>query len=136
MNINLGVISSQEGFDLSGLIAASESGRLPAEIKIVVADRDSSTLKQARQAGLYGVFIPRSAFHANRDGYERRLVEILRETEVNAVVLAGFDREPGRVLTEAFPGRIYGQGLEPEELAGELEKSLRSSLFKIAGQQD
>ena len=131
MSINIGVINSEEGFDLSPLIEAAESGRLPAEIKVVIADRDSSSLTQARNAGLYGAFIPRAAFHANRDGYERRLVEIMRQVEVEAVVLAGFDRELGQVLPEAFPGRIYGRGLGPVELAADLEKCLRDGLFKL-----
>ena len=135
-SVNIGVICSVEGFDLAPLIEAVEGGRLPAEIKVVVADRDSAILMQARSAGLYGVFIPRSAFHANRDGYERRLVEIMREAEVEAVVLAGFDRELGQVLAEAFPNRIYGRGLAPEELVNELGKRLRAGLFTIAGRPE
>jgi len=133
MSINIGVISAGEGFDLSPLIEAAESGRLPAEIKVVIADRDSAGLLQARSAGLYGAFIPRAAFHANRDGYERRLVEIMREVEAEAVVLAGFDRELGQVLTGAFPGRVYGRGLGPVELVSDLEKRLRGDLFTVVG---
>ncbi len=95
------------------------------------ADRDSSALGLAREAGLYGAFLPRSAFHANRDGYERRLVEILRASEAEAVALAGFDREPGPVLTEAFPGRVYGRGLGPVELVAELEKRLRRDVLTL-----
>ena len=136
MSINIGIISSEENYNLLPLIEAAESGRLPAEIKVVVADRDSSTLLQARSAGLYGAFIPRSAFHANRDGYERRLLEIMREVDVEAVVLAGFDRELGSVLAEAFPGRVYGRGLGPEELVSELEKRLRGDLFKVIGSSE
>ena len=136
MSINIGIISSEENYNLAPLIEAVESGRLPAEIKVVVADRDSSILMQARSAGLYGAFIPRSAFHANRDGYERRLVEIMREAEVETVVLAGFDRELGSVLAEAFPSRVYGRGLGPDALVSELEKRLRGGLFTIVGRPE
>ncbi|MDR2946515.1 MAG: hypothetical protein LBV79_07220 [Candidatus Adiutrix sp.] len=133
---NLGILCSDEGLELAALIGAVENGRLPAASKMVVADRDGASLALAREAGLYGAFIPRAAFHANRDGYERRLVEILRGAEVEAVALAGFDREPGPVLCEAFPGRLYGQGLGPAELVDELEKRLRRDLFTIAGKAE
>lgn len=119
---NLGVICSQEGAELAAIIKATETGQLSGAIKIVIADRDSAALALARHCGLYGVFLPRAIFHDNRDGFERRLVEILTQAEVDTVILAGFNRELGQILTGAFPGRIYGQGLGTNELISELEK--------------
>lgn len=46
-------------------------------------------------------------------------------------MLAGFIREVGPVLAEAFPGRIFGQDLGPDELVTDLEHKLRSSLFSL-----
>lgn len=131
MPVKIGVLCSSEGEDLAILLRAVADGRLPAEIKVVIADRDSDALYLAREAGFYGVFIPRQAFHANRDGYERRLTEILSQAEAEALVLAGFDREVGPVLSEAWSGRLFGQGLEPGRLVPELEKWLRSRLFQV-----
>ncbi len=131
MPVKIGVLCSSEGGELAGLFRAVADGRLPAEVRIVVADRDSDALFLAREAGFNGVFIPRQAFHANRDGYERRLVEVLSQAQVEAVVLAGFDREAGPVLSEAWPGRLFGRGVEPDRLVPELEKWLRSRLFQV-----
>ena len=131
MPIRIGVLCSNESLELAALIQAVADGRVSAEIGVVIADRDSDPLLLAREVGLYGVFIPRSAFHANRDGYERRLVELLCQAEVEAVVLADFDREIGPILREAFPDRIWGPFPKTEQLAGDLEKKLRGILFQV-----
>ena len=116
--MNVGLLCSNEGLELAAVIEAVAEGRLPIEIQIVIADRHSAALNLARSAGFYGVFIPRSPYHANRDGFERRLVEVLTQAEVQWLVLAGYEREPGPVLAEAF--RLLGQGLGPEELVSHL----------------
>lgn len=131
MAIKIGILCSQEGLELAVLIAAVDKQRLPAEIKIVIADRESEALKLAREVGLHGVFVPRAAFHANRNGFERRLVELLREAEVEVVVLSGFQRELGPVFLETYGGHIYGHDLSPEELVPVLEKQLREELFTL-----
>ncbi len=131
MPIRLGVLCSDESPELAALIRAVAGGRVSAEIGLVIADRDRDPLFLAREAGLYGVFIPRSAFHANRDGYERRLVEMMRQAGVEAVVLAGFGREIGPVLRDAFPDRIWGPFSKADQLAADLEKKLRGALFQV-----
>lgn len=117
MPINIGILSSGEGLELAALIGATISGRLPAEIKIVITDRDSSALALARESGLYGCFLPRSIFHDNRDGFERRLADLLKEAGAEAIILANFLREPGPTLEAAFPGKIIDlQGLRVEDI--------------------
>ena len=130
--MNLGLLCSNEGLELAAVLDAVSAGRLPASIRIVIADRHSAALTLARSAGIYGVFIPRAPYHANRDGFERRLVEVLTQAEVQLVVLAGYEREPGPVLAEAFPGRLFGLGLGPEELAGRLAEKVQANLFNLA----
>ncbi|MDR2725806.1 MAG: hypothetical protein LBC90_07100 [Candidatus Adiutrix sp.] len=129
--MNLGLLCSNECPELAAVIEAVAAGRLPADIRIVISDRQSAALSQARSAGFYGVFIPRAPFHDNRDGFERRLVEVLDQAEVRLVVLAGYERETGPVLAGAFPGRIFGQGLGPEELVGRLAENIRAGLLTL-----
>lgn len=131
MAVPIAILCSDQAASLAVLIEAVDSGRLPAEIKIVVADRDSEALRLAREAGLYGAFIPRSAFHANRDGFERRLAEVFQKAGAKAVALADYGRELGPVLTEAFGGAVFGQGLSGVELEADLAKRLRARLFDL-----
>jgi folate-dependent phosphoribosylglycinamide formyltransferase PurN len=134
VSVNLGLLCSNEGLELSAVVDAAAEGRLPADIRIVIADRHSAALTLARSAGFYGVFIPRAPYHANRDGFERRLVEVLNQAEARLIVLAGYEREPGPVLAGAFPGRIFGRGLGPEELVGLLTEKI--GLFSLVDSPD
>ena len=122
--MNLGLLCSNKGRELEAVIEAMTMGRISGSIQIVIADRHSEALSLARLNGFYGVFIPRSPYHANRDGFERRLIEVLTQAEVQLLVLAGYEREPGPVLTQAFPGRLLGLGLESEELVGRLAEEI------------
>lgn len=131
MTTAIGVLCSGEGLEMAALIEAVEAGRLPAEIRLVITDRDSPALSMARAVGLNAAFIPRSAFHANRDGFERRLVELMAQAGAEVLVLAGFIREVGPVLAEAFPNKIFGRNLGPDALVDELERKFRSSLFSL-----
>jgi len=134
--MNLGLLCSNECLELAAVIDAVAAGRLPVDIRIVIADRHSAALALPRSAGFYGVFIPRAPFHDNRDGFERRLVEVLTQAEVQLVVLAGYERETGPVLAEAFPDRLFGQGLGPEELVARLTEKIRAGLFALVDSPD
>lgn len=127
MPIKIGILSSGEGLELAALIGATINGQLPAEIKIVITDRDSSALALAREAGLYGCFLPRSIFHENQSGFEHRLTELLKEAGAEAIILANFLREPGPTLEAAFPGKIIDlQGLQMEDIPEFVARKLRS----------
>ncbi len=134
MKLKAGVLCSGDGLELAALIEAVESDRLPVDIRVVVTDRDSPALTLARYAGLQAVFLPRTAFHANRDGYERRLVQILTEAGADAVIMAGYDRELGTILAQAFHGRVIGRDLGPEEVVAGLEKAIRSLNISLVAQ--
>ncbi|MDR1920901.1 MAG: hypothetical protein LBS31_04060 [Candidatus Adiutrix sp.] len=136
MGANIGVLCSDDGEKLSLLIEAVQKKIMAAEIKIVVAGRaGAEALTLARQAGFYAVFVPRAAYHANRDGYERRLGAVLREAGAEAVVLAGYEWTVGEVLREAFPGRLanLNEAGSPEEMAA-LAASVGASPASLAGQ--
>jgi len=135
MPINIGVLCSEEGLALAALLDSVQNGGLPAEIKIVITDRNSSALAIPRSIGLPTSYVPRSAFHSNRDGFERRLVELLHEAEANAVVTADFMREPGPVLEAAYPNKIFSlNGIPCSEVTEHLSKKLRgASLNLVAG---
>ena len=126
MGMGIGILCSGQGLELAAVIEAVQGGRLAAEIRLVLCDtQNSEVLNLARSVGIYATFVPRGAYHANLEGYERRLIDMLRETGAELVVMAGFARELGGTLEAAYPGRVIGRGLEPSELVRELEKILR-----------
>jgi phosphoribosylglycinamide formyltransferase-1 len=102
------VFCSGRGSNLAALLEAHESGRLGgAEPVAVICDsHHAGALNVARERGIYATFVPRTAYHANKDGYEKRLLEVLAPFEVDLVVLAGFLRILGPLFLGAFPLKV------------------------------
>ncbi|MDR3135339.1 MAG: phosphoribosylglycinamide formyltransferase [Deltaproteobacteria bacterium] len=102
------VFCSGRGSNLASLLKAYENGQLGgAEPVAVICDSHyAGALNVARERGVYSTFVPRTAYHANREGYEKRLLEVLAPFEVEFVVLAGFLRILGPLFLAAFPERV------------------------------
>jgi len=104
----LGVLASGRGSNLQALIDAQEEGRLQARLSVVISDRsDAQALQRARQHGIAAVVLdpgsPRARLSAE---VEERILECLRQHEVDWVILAGFFRIIGPVLLGAFAQRV------------------------------
>jgi len=130
----LAVLISGRGSNLQSIIDAIREGRLNATIAVVLSNRgDVAGLRRARDAGIEALYFnPRE--YADRDAYDRALVDLLRKREVDLVCLAGFMRLVRAPLIEAFPNRILNihpsllpafPGLEAQKQA--LEHGVRIS---------
>jgi phosphoribosylglycinamide formyltransferase 1 len=106
VNRRIAVLISGRGTNLQSIIDATSSHALDATIAIVISNRaEAHGLARARQAGIEALHLnPRE--HADRDAYDRAIVEVLRARDVALVCLAGFMRLVGRPLLDAFPERI------------------------------
>ena len=102
----IGVLISGRGSNLQAIIDAIADGRLPATIAVVVSNReDAAGLARARDAGVEAMAL-RPRDYADRDAYDRALVEILVARGVELVCLAGYMRLVGPPLLDAFANRI------------------------------
>src|SRR3954463_8292652 len=102
----LGVLISGRGSNLQSIIDAISAGELAASIAVVISNRaDAQGLQRARDAGIEATSLsPRD--YADRDAYDRALVDLLLARRVSLVCLAGFMRLVGQPLLDAFPNRI------------------------------
>ena len=102
----IAVLISGRGTNLQSIIDATRSGHLSATIAIVISNRSVAPgLIRARAAGIEAVCLnPRD--YANRDTYDRTIVDMLRARDVRLICLAGFMRVVGLPLLEAFSNRI------------------------------
>jgi phosphoribosylglycinamide formyltransferase-1 len=102
----LGILISGRGSNLQAIIDAISAGRLRATIAIVICNvAGARGLDRARAAGLETVVIPHAGSRTRAE-YDRRLIEVLREHEVDLVCLAGFMRLLSATFVDAFPNRI------------------------------
>jgi phosphoribosylglycinamide formyltransferase-1 len=128
--LRLGVLVSGRGSNLEAILGAIAAGRLAAEVRLVVSDRaDAPAVVRARAAGVPVCLLDPGSQRARLDARaETALLEVLREHEVELIVLAGFmrilsdhvlDAHAGAIinihpsLLPAFPGLdAQGQALE------------------------
>jgi phosphoribosylglycinamide formyltransferase-1 len=104
--LRLGVLVSGTGSNLQAIADAIDSGRLDAEIRIVLSNVPSAVaLERARNRGLATLVVDHRDW-PSRDAYDGHVVEHLRAAEVELVVLAGFNRLLSPLFVRAFPMRI------------------------------
>jgi phosphoribosylglycinamide formyltransferase-1 len=102
----IGVLISGRGSNLQSIVDTIASGRLDATVAVVLSNRaDAPGLARARAADIDAVYLnPRE--HADRDAYDRAIVDVLKARGVGLVCLAGYMRLVGQPLLDAFPERI------------------------------
>ena len=97
----IAVLVSGGGTNLQALIDAQDSGILQSgEIRAVITTNPRAyALERAAKAGIETLVLP-------RDGFEAALVAMLREREIDMIILAGFMRILSGDFTARWPRRI------------------------------
>ncbi|MDO4539927.1 MAG: phosphoribosylglycinamide formyltransferase [Syntrophomonadaceae bacterium] len=104
--MKIAVMASGRGSNFIAIQEAILSGKLKAQIAVLVSDQQGSpVLRRAEQYGIPTRCFDMKAF-ADRAAYETAIVECLREHAVELVALAGYMRIVGPVLLQAYPQRI------------------------------
>lgn len=104
--MKLAVLASGNGSNFEAIVQAVEAGKIPAEIVLLFADHhDAYVLERAKNH-----HIPFASFELkefeNKQAYEKALLELLAEHQVELIILAGYMRIIGQGLLEAYPNRI------------------------------
>lgn len=100
------VLVSGRGSNLKALIKRAQQPGFPGRIALVLSNKPrAKALKSATASGIPTVVLPQKAF-ADRESYDRALVDTLKAYEVDWVLLAGFMRLLSPVMIEAFNQRI------------------------------
>ena len=101
----LGILLSGRGSNFMAIADNVAAGRIPAEIAIVISNRPNAPgLEEAERRGLPTRMIPSKGLE--REQYDRQVVEVLQEKQVDLVCLAGFMRLLSPYFVSAFPNRI------------------------------
>jgi phosphoribosylglycinamide formyltransferase 1 len=101
----LAILLSGRGSNLEAIARNVLSGALPVQIAVVISNREEAIgLERARALGFEAHVVPSKG--RDRDAYDREVVALLRERNVDIVCLAGFMRLLGPYFVRAFPGRI------------------------------
>jgi phosphoribosylglycinamide formyltransferase-1 len=90
--IRLGVLASGGGTNLQAILDACAARAIGAEVAVVISNvPGAGALERARRAGVPAELLPSKGV-ADREAYDRSLVEALRRHRVDLVCLAGYMR--------------------------------------------
>jgi phosphoribosylglycinamide formyltransferase 1 len=103
--LRVGVLVSGRGSNLQALLDAAARADYPAEIVVVISDRErAAALDRARAAGVEALYVNPKDF-ADREAFDLALVRELSARRVGLVCSAGFMRILSPAFTRAFAGR-------------------------------
>ena len=104
----IGILGSGKGSNCRAILERIKSGHLKAQACVVISDVfDAPILEIAREFSVPNAYLPPGMFRTRLDPQsEMELIRMLREADVDLVVLAGFMRVLKTPMLEAFPRRI------------------------------
>ena len=108
--LRVAVLASGRGSNLQAVIDAVEAGQVQAHIVAVISNKkDAIALERARKHGLKDLFVDPKPFAGrpdSREAYDRALLEILQQHDVELVLLAGYMKIVTAVLVDAYANRM------------------------------
>lgn len=104
--LTLGVLASGRGSNLQSIIDACKSGQINGEVKVVISDKENAyALERARNHDIAAYYVNPKEY-SNKGDYEEKIVQLLRQHNVQLVCLAGYMRLVGQTVLNAFPMKI------------------------------
>ena len=105
-NLKIGVFASGGGTNLQSLIDACKEGALKGEVTAVISNNSKSyALVRASDANIPGYHLSGKT-HPDKREFAEYMLEILRENEVNLIVLAGYMKLLPPEVIQRFRNRI------------------------------
>jgi len=106
--LRLGILGSGKGTNCRAILERIQDGELHAQVRVIISDVfDAPILDIAREFSVPHAFLPSGHFKTRLEPRtEMQLVQMLRDAEVDLVILAGFMRVLKSPMLEAFPRRI------------------------------
>ena len=108
--LRVAVLASGRGSNLQAMIYAIEARQVQATIVAVISNKkDAVALERARTHGLNAMFVDPKPFAGqpdSREQYDRALLALLQELDVELVLLAGYMKIVTGLLVNAYANRM------------------------------
>jgi len=108
--LRIAVLASGRGSNLQAIIDAIEAKQVEAEIVAVISNKkEAVALERARKHGINDLFVDPKPFAGqpdSREAYDRGLLAVLQQYDIELVLLAGYMKIVTAVLVNAFANRM------------------------------
>ena len=126
----LGVLGSTRGTDLEAILSAINNKKLAAEVSVVISNRENAyILTRAKNHNVPSLFI--SHKDKSREEFDRNVTTILKQYNVELVLLIGFMRILSAEFCQAWRDRVLN--VHPSLLpkyAGGMDMSVHKEVLK------
>ncbi len=103
--MRLAVFVSGKGTNLLNIIRKNKDGFIRSEVKLVISDRDCEAVENSERAGIHTkIADPRD--YSGEAEFGDALLEVLKKTEIDLIVLAGFLKKIPDVVVKDYANRI------------------------------
>ncbi len=103
--IRLGVLGSTNGTDLQSILDSIGNGQLQAEVSVVISNRKNAyILERAKKYEVPFFFI--SHKNITRETFDHSITQVLKEHNIDLILLIGFMRILSRKFCQDWKGKI------------------------------
>ncbi len=108
LKARIAVLVSGGGTNLQALIDSQNRGELKSgEIVLVISNvKGAYALERAKNAGIENMFISKKRLGGTQEAFEAELLRVLREHDIDLIILAGFMSILTGEFTKLYPDRI------------------------------
>lgn len=104
--MRVAILASGNGSNFEALAHQFQAGLLPGELAFVFSDHHNAyVLERARRLNIKAYSFEVKEFE-NKAAYEKALLQLLQEQEIDLIVLAGYMRIIGKTLLSHYRNRI------------------------------
>ena len=106
MKKRLAVFASGRGSNFEAIVSACESGRIAAQVVLLVCDHPSTEVVARAKAHHIDCFAFSPKDYASKADYEQAISLLLEQSGVELICLAGYMRLLSEAFVNRYPGRI------------------------------
>jgi phosphoribosylglycinamide formyltransferase 1 len=133
--IRLGILASGSGSNFAAIARSISAGELNAQIAVLIYNNPTAKVKErAKDLSIPAILLDHRQY-PKREDLDREIVRVLREYQVEWLIMAGWMRIVTQVLLDAFPHRainIHPSLLPSFKGIDAVEKALAAGV-KITG---
>lgn len=104
--VNIAVFASGSGTNFETILSHIEDGSLHVNCACLIVDKENAYARTRAHNHHVDEFYCNPKAYDGKAGYESAILEVLKEKNVDLIVLSGYMRFIGHTLLSAYPNRI------------------------------